>query len=102
MAECVIGSDGFVGIGATASAGLRRLRRGGDEVRDKVRVGAAGRPHIGDGLGGGLRVGSIGLRRGNKSVAHGRLPVPKRDIDWSFPRISQAACRACRETFRIL
>jgi len=92
MAECVVGGDGMVGIGAAAGAGLRRLRRGGDEVRDEVRAGAAGRPHIGSGSG-GLGVGAIDLRQGDEGVAHGHLPVPKRDIDWSFPRISQAACR---------
>jgi hypothetical protein len=58
-------------------------------VRDKVRVGTAGRPHMGSGLAGCL----VDFRQGNESVAHGRLPVPKRDIAWSFPGISQAACR---------
>jgi|HubBroStandDraft_6_1064221.scaffolds.fasta_scaffold573177_2 hypothetical protein len=95
MAERVIGRDGVLRIGAAAGAGLRRLRRSGDEVGYKVRVGTAGSSRIDGGWGGGL----IGLRQGNESVAHGHLPVPKRDIDWSFPRISQAACR---ETFRIL
>ena len=98
MAECVIGGDGVLGIGAAAGAGLRRLRRGGDEVGDKVRVGAAGRPHLGSG------VGSIGFCQRNESVAHGRLPVPKRDIAWSFPGISQAACRVAArlsEFFRL-
>jgi hypothetical protein len=89
MAECVIGGDGVLRIGAAAGAGLRHLRRGGDEVGDKVRVGTAGRPHMGGGLAGCL----IDFRQRNKGVAHGHLPVPKRDIAWSFPRISQAACR---------
>jgi hypothetical protein len=98
MAERVVGGDSILRIGAAAGTGLRRLRRGGDEVRDKVRVGTAGRAHMGDGLVGCL----IDFRQRNKSVAHGHLPVPKRDIAWSFPRISQAACRAGRETFLIL
>jgi hypothetical protein len=48
MAECVVGRDGILRIGAAAGAGLRRLRRGGDEMGDKVSAGAAGRPHGSD------------------------------------------------------
>ena len=98
MAECIICGDGVLRIGAAAGAGLRRLRRGGDEVRDKVRIGAAGRPRMGGGLGGCL----IDFRQRNEGVAHGHLPVPKRDIAWSSPRTSQAPCRTGRKTFQIL
>jgi hypothetical protein len=73
MAEHVISGDGIRGIGAAAGAGLRCLCRGGDQMRDKVRISPDGRPHIGGSLGGGW----IGFRQRNESVAHGAPPCPE-------------------------
>src|ERR1700687_3742572 len=65
MAECVIGGARFTRLGAAACPGLRRLRRGRDQMRDKIRVGAAGDA--------GICGGFIGFGDGNQRVAQGHL-----------------------------
>ena len=72
MAECTIGRDRLFRRGAAAGAGLRRLARRGDEMRDEIGVRTTARCANPQPL---ARSG-----RGERERCSTAPPVPKRDI----------------------
>jgi hypothetical protein len=79
--------NGLIGRCPSALPGLRRLDRGGDELRHKIRI----RPARGVSIDGRLSGFLPDRCNRNQSVLHGPPPVPNRDIHERFP-VSRKQC----------
>ena len=87
LADCAIGGDRLLGLGAAARAGLRRLRRGGDQVGDEVRIGTRARPHRGGGWDRCVTSGTRALLKGHLLSRNGTFRGFPVQVASAVPRI---------------